>query len=189
MQSRTRQSAFGVGVITMCLTGSMAAVAVADVPSSTSTGPTTTVSPYILPAAPGVHITSLLTVNDLPAENGVPMVGIPDGLGAYTEDGKLIALLNHEIAGNLGAVRAHGQTGAFVSRNVIDPSTGAVLATTDLIRSVRYWDYAGGTWAGAPTGGFSAALNRFCSGALTAPGQLYDATPGTGYEGQVYFAN
>ena len=72
---------------------------------------------------------------------------------------------------------------------MIDPATGAVLETTDLVRSVQYWDYATGSYVAAPTGGASAAFNRFCSGAVTEPDQLYDADSATGYRGQVYFGN
>ena len=152
-----------VGTLVLAMGGT--AVAVAKVPSTTATGPTTTVSPYVLPAAPGVTVTSLLTVDDRPAGNGVDMVGIPDGMGMYADGDRVVTLMNHELRNTEGDVHAHGERGAFVSRNVIDPGTGAVLETTDLIQSVRYWDYAGGTWADAPTDGSTAAFNRFCSGA------------------------
>jgi len=50
--------------------------------SSTERGPSTTTDPYLLPVADGIHITSLLTVNDAGfAGNGHEMVGIPDGIG------------------------------------------------------------------------------------------------------------
>jgi hypothetical protein len=39
------------------------------------------VTPYVLPAARGVRVTSLFTVDDQLAGNGVGMVGNPDGLG------------------------------------------------------------------------------------------------------------
>ena len=41
----------------------------------------------------------------------------------------------------------------------------------------------------APTSGATAAFNRFCSGALTEPGSLYDPDSATGYRGQLYFGN
>ena len=185
MMFALRRSAPCAGVLILLLAGT----AVASSPTATSTGPSTTVPPYLLPVADGVSITSLLTVDDLPAGNGVGMVGIPDGLGAFAGDGGVVALMNHELRNNLGGVHAHGETGAFVSRHVIDPASGEVVATTDLIQDVRYWDYAGGQYADAPTDGSTAAFNRFCSGALTDPGQLYDADSGTGYRGQIYFGN
>src|SRR5262245_8374864 len=46
--------------------------------------PGTRVDPYVLPSLNGVDITSILTTGDLAAGNNYRMVGIPDGLGAYT---------------------------------------------------------------------------------------------------------
>ncbi|MEV6982821.1 alkaline phosphatase PhoX [Sphaerisporangium sp. NPDC051017] len=167
-----------------------------DKKSSVSTGPTTTVSPYVLPVANGVSVTSLLTVGDKPAGNGYRMVGIPDGLGAYRSGRDLTVYMNQELGATSGIVRAHGQKGAFVSKLRIDARTGAVKSGSDLITSVKYWDYPGQTWgsapvapAGAAAGTHVAAFNRFCSGALTDPGQLFNRRTGKGYYGRVYFAN
>ena len=63
----------------------------------TETGPSTNVPPYVLPVAPGVQVTSLLTVDDQPAGNGVHMVGIPDGMGIQADDDHVVALMNHEL--------------------------------------------------------------------------------------------
>ena len=187
MTLATRVAASSVGLLALTIGGVGAAAT--GLPTTAETGPNTTVPPYVLPVAPGVQVTSLLTVDDQPAGNGVHMVGIPDGMGIQADDDRVVALMNHELRSTEGPIHAHGQTGAFVSRNVIDPATGAVLETTDLVRSVRYWDYATGTWVAAPTGGATAAFNRFCSGAVTEPDQLYDAESATGYRGQVYFGN
>ena len=188
MTVSTRRAAFGVGILVLAMGG--ADVAVAKAPASTATGPSTTVAPYVLSAARGVRVTSLFTVDDQPAGNGVGMVGNPDGLGLRVNGARrVVALMNHEWAGTLGEVHAHGETGAFVSRHVINPNTGRVRRTTDLIRTVRYWDYAGGAWASAPTDGSTAAFNRFCSGYLTTPGQLFHRASRTGYRGQLYFGN
>lgn len=155
-----------------------------------TTGPTSSVSPYVLPAADGVSITSLWSVGD-EAGNDYRMVGIPDGLGVSVGADGLDVYMNHELTAGVGAVRDHGQKGAFVSHEVIDPATGAVVSGDDLIKTVSYWDYASSSYVSAAgvQAPFSAAFARFCSGALTAPGQLWDATTGTGYDGQVYFAN
>src|SRR5262245_38077544 len=48
------------------------------------TGPSSSASPYFLPAEPGVVIKSILTVGD--AVEDYRMVGIPDGLGAFDND-------------------------------------------------------------------------------------------------------
>ena len=93
-------------------------------PPPTATGPSTTTPPYVLPVADDVRITSLLTVGDRArASNGYEMVGIPDGLGLPRDDGKAVLYLNQELRDTQGIVRRHGQTGAFVSRWVIDPQT------------------------------------------------------------------
>ena len=163
--------------------------------AATSTGPSTTVAPYVLPVAEGVDITSLLTVGDKPADNGFKMVGIPDGLGAYRQGRDMVVFENHELQATAGVVRRHGQKGAFVSRFVIDRKTGRVKAGSDLIDpGVQYWDYPAGTYsaapvppAGAAAGTHTPAFARFCSGALTAPGQLLNGR--RGYDGQIYFAN
>lgn len=161
-------------------------------------GPSTTVSPYVLPVAEGAEITSLLTVGDLPAGNGYKMVGIPDGLGARDAgNGKLELFMNHELTATAGAVRAHGQKGSFVSDWVIDAATLAVDSGQDLIGAgdVSFWDYPSGTFgpnpstASPPFLAQSAAFARFCSSTLTDPGQLLNPISGNGFSGQIYFGN
>src|SRR5688572_8670756 len=79
-------------------------------------------APYLVPTAPGVEIKPLITVGDSVRETGsrrgtYPMVGIPDGLGAYDNgDGTFTVLMNHELRPDCGAVRDHGSKGAFVSK-------------------------------------------------------------------------
>jgi len=172
----------------------MTALATGTAAAATSTGPSTTVQPYVLPVADGVDTTSLLTVGNLNADNGYRMVGIPDGLGAYRDGQDLIVLENQELTDAVGIVRRHGQKGAFVSRFVIDPATGRVKAGSDLINpGVQYWNYPAGTYAATPvrpadaTTGHSPAFSRFCSSSLTFPGQLLHGSKG--YAGQLYFAN
>jgi Bacterial protein of unknown function (DUF839) len=176
--------------------------------ATTSTGPSTTTAPYVLPVASGVDITSLFTVGDGAADNGFRMVGIPDGLGTYLDGaGNRVLLMNQEIgsagtpAAPLGTTRAHGQKGAFVSKLTLD-SAGRVVSGEDFITSVTYFRYADGSYGSAPDDGTPAYFLRFCSGALTAPGQLL-VGPGKdgngegqgrgngkyGYAGQIYFAN
>ena len=129
------------------------------------------------------------------------MVGIPDGLGAFAQGKKVITYMNHELQATEGIVRAHGQRGAFVSRLEINPKTGEVLSGSDLIRpGVQYWDYLTSSYASAPNGAgvqvdgdvfgaYAAAFSRFCSGHLTAPGQLFNEASKAGYKGEIYFAN
>jgi hypothetical protein len=121
---------------------------------------------YVLPVAPGVTVKTVHTVGDSPSGQSYPMVGSPDGLGLFdNNDGTFTLLMNHELGSGAGAVRAHGATGAFISRYVIDKNTLEVLAGNDLIQRVFAWN--AGTQASdaaSSTVGFS----RFCSGDLAA---------------------
>ena len=170
-------------------TCAIAAVTPAGAADPAATGPSTSVSPYVLPASGAVTVTSLLTVDDRDRPDpGVDMVGNPDGLGAYRRGRNVVLLMNHEFVAAAGEVHDHGQTGAFVSRNVIDPITGQVKQTGDLIQVVAYYDYATGAYVSAPTSG-TPQFTRFCSGSLSDPGVLYDKRSRSGYRGQLYFGN
>jgi len=164
--------------------------------SSVARGPSTTTDPYVLPVADGVHITSLLTVNDAGAAgNGYEMVGIPDGIGAYADGNGLVALMNHELRDTQGIARRHGQRGAFVSRLEIDPGTLAVTHGSDLIDpGVTFYDYPTGTYvtSGARFADLTlqdATFGRWCSSTLSDPGLFWSESKKVGYAGQLYFGN
>lgn len=172
--SRTRRRwAAVVGAAAVALL--LAATPAAAQPPSTATGPNTVTPPYVLPVAPGVTITSLLTVDDAgSAANGYEMVGIPDGLGATVNSrlgpqiqallgpfvGELLdflrgdvvtVLMNHELRPEQGIVRRHGQQGAFVSELMINRNTNRVIAGQDFIDpGVQYWNYLTSSYAGTP---------------------------------------
>ena len=149
-------------------------------------GPSTSSSPYLLSALAGVAPTSVLTVGDsVPGATGgtYKMAGIPDGLGAFDNgDGTMTVLMNHELGGTVGAVRAHGQAGAFVSKWVIRKSDMTVLSGTDLITQQELADGAGGWVAG------SSALNRLCSADLPAVNALYNAATGAGTQDRIFLS-
>jgi len=164
--------------------------------AGTGTGPSTTTDPYVAPVADGVKVTSLLTVKNGidagQASNGFAMVGIPDGLGAFDgpkgHDFNLI--MNQELRNTQGVARRHGVNGAFDSIWRIDSKTLEVEQGADLIGpTVRYWDYATHSYTNAATAPFTNQFARFCSGYLSAPGQLYNEKTDRGYDGQLYFAN
>ena len=175
-------------------------------PAGTSRGPSTPTDPYVLPVGDGVATKSLLTVGDAgAAADGYEMVGIPDGMGAYQDPDSrdLTLLMNHELRLDQGVTRRHGQNGAFVSELEIDTDTFGVEEGKDFIDpDIRYWNYVrrrlqatpspGGVNPRDPTDTFpaqSADFQRFCSGYLTTPGQLFDETTGRGFRGQMYLAN
>lgn len=131
------------------------------------TGPSSSQSPYLLPdaGAPGVQTVSLLTVGD--SVGGYRMVGIPDGLGAFKRapNAKKFGLvMNHELTATAGTVRAHGQTGAFVSLWGINSLDKSVFFGRDHALNVV-------------TNG-ALAQSRFCSGDLPARTAFFQgATP------------
>jgi len=179
------------------------------VPGTGTTGPSTSIPPYVLPVADGVQTTSVLTVGDRPAANGYKMVGIPDGLGARPSSGGLFELyMNHEIraasatAPAQGITRAHGQAGAFVSNFTINRSTLAVTSGRDLVGpgQVSFYNYPAGTFASTPSpasppgsnplfAAQGAAFNRFCASTLTDRNGLFNPDTGNGYTGRIYFGN
>ena len=59
---------------------------------------------------------------------------------------------------------AHGSAGAFVSKWVIDKSTGAVLSGEDQIKTVFLYDPATQSYVNA-----TSAFNRYCSATLAEP--------------------
>ena len=128
---------------------------------------------YIVPIAQGWQVQPIMTVGETDA-NGYVMVGVPDGLGAYVNaDGSMTLLMNHELAGNKGAVRAHGQKGAFVSRWVIDVESLKVQSGADLVRATM------------PVGVVH-GFNRLCSADLAPKLAFYNAVSGKGYAGQLF---
>lgn len=144
--------------------------------SAVRTGPSSSQSPYLLPVAPGVTNTSLLTVGD--SVGGYKMVGIPDGLGAYDNgDGTITLVRNHELGATLGVKRAHGAKGAFVSKWVIDKRTLEVKSGSDLITNLVRTDLALGE-----------AIARLCSADLPPLSAFYNAATGKGYDGRIFMA-
>jgi VCBS repeat-containing protein len=171
------------------LAGGTAKGAAAAPVEGTSTGPSTTTTPYVLPAAgSGVATKSLLTVGD--SIGGYKMAGIPDGLGAFDNgDGTFTLLMNHEIGNTSGVTRAHGGKGAFVSSWVIRKSDLTVVSGADLIQNIYDWDtttQASKSVANnsANSNGFS--LNRFCSADLAAPTAFYNAGSGLGSQAKIF---
>ena len=141
--------------------------------SPVTTGPSSSQSPYLLPVAPGVTNTSLLTVGDA-ADNGYRMVGIPDGLGAFDNgDGTITVLMNHELRSDRGIVRAHGSKGAFVSKWIIEKKTLKVLEGSDLIKQLVLVNG-------------DSAIARLCSADLPPVSAFYNAASGKGYKGRIF---
>jgi hypothetical protein len=143
------------------------------------TGPSSSQSPYVLPTTAGVVTKSIFTVGD--TVGGYKLAGIPDGMGAFGNgDGTFTLLVNHEINATSGAVRAHGQTGAFVSRWNINASDLGVNSGRDHnTSSADAFEYSAstGTWSNAPS--TAQRWSRFCSGDLAAPSAYKFGSLGT----------
>ena len=152
MNSRRIRTKLALGaVLGLAVTGTALA-------SAADTGPSTTTDPYVIPSADGVKTSSLLTVKNGSdpgkASNGYPMVGIPDGLGAFDDpSGRDFSLImNHELRPTQGVNRRHGPIGAFDSIWTIDSKTLEVEDGQDLIDpTVRYFDYATHSYTNAAT--------------------------------------
>jgi hypothetical protein len=148
----------------------------------------TTATAYMVPTAPAVEITPLITVGD--SVDGYRMVGIPDGLGALdNRDGTFTVLMNHELANNVGAPRDHhgadpSGKGSFVSRWVIDKRTLQVLEGDDLIKTLNVWDSTTGQYVvGA---GAISYLNRLCSADLPEPAAFFNPVTGRGTDARIF---
>lgn len=142
---------------------------------ATTRGPTTSDSPYLVPVAPGVEFISILTVGDKVNET-YRMAGIPDGLGAYdNDDGTITVLMNHELSDMVGAVRRHGNKGAFISTWQIRKADLMVLNGSDLIKNLNVIDPE------------KTALNRLCSADLAAPTAFFNSRTGLGFnDGHIF---
>ncbi|MBA2637890.1 MAG: DUF839 domain-containing protein [Solirubrobacterales bacterium] len=156
----------------------IAAFSAAPALATSTTGPSTDTDPYVVPVAPSVSTTSILTVGDTVDRlgGGEPyrMVGIPDGLGVNRGGSAMRVYMNHELPFTRGSVRRHGQTGAFVSQLDIDRRSLRVYTGFDLIDpGVLYWDYPSETYSDAPS---TAGENPRDAGVVTAPGNP-TATP------------
>jgi hypothetical protein len=145
-------------------------------------GPSTNQSPYLLADEPNVTFTSILSVGDLAPGAITGFVGRPDGIGAFDNgNGTATVLVNHEIGGSAGAVRAHGSKGAFVERLTINTSTLQVVATQDAANSVFLDPDGDGIFVNQTT-----TWNNFCSGDLAATSAFFTSAGSIGTTERIY---
>src|SRR5262249_10412982 len=144
-------------------------------------------SAYIVLTAAGCTSPALLTAGN--EVKGYRMAGIPDGLGAFDSGGRTITvLMTHEIVPGQGAVRAHGGTGAHVSRWVINKDTLEVVDGRDFLAApekLHLW--SNGSWrAGDASAGKLLSLTRLCSADLAPVSAFYNAASQKGYNGRLF---
>lgn len=138
---------------------------------------------WIKPVKEDWKVTPLLNVGDRVGKTGYRMVGVPDGLGAMDNgDGTLSVFMNHELASDMGKLRAHAGRGAFVSRWTLDIATLKVVDGSDLIRKVALWLPEEHKHIVAA----SYSFNRLCSADLAKPAAFYDAKSGKGFDGRLF---
>jgi Ca2+-binding RTX toxin-like protein len=151
-------------------------------------GPSTTQTPYLISLEPNVTFTSILSVGDIvgthPDGSPRPMVGVPDGIGAFDNgDGTMTIMFNHELGSAAGAVREHGSTGAFVDKIVVDKTTLQVLSAEDLGKTVFQNPDGDGIYVNATT-----AFERLCSADLAPTSAFYNARTNLGTTERIYMA-
>jgi Ca2+-binding RTX toxin-like protein len=151
-------------------------------------GPSTTQTPYLISLEPNVTFTSILSAGDIvgthPDGSPRPMVGVPDGIGAFDNgDGTATVMFNHELGAATGAVREHGSTGAFVDKMVINKATLQVLSAEDLGKTVFQDPDGDGVYVNATT-----AFERLCSADLAPTSAFYNARTNLGTTERIYMA-
>ncbi|KPF70807.1 hypothetical protein IP88_11385 [alpha proteobacterium AAP81b] len=157
-----------------------------------ATGPSSSATPYIVASEPNVRYTSIFTVGD--SVNNKPgtttpyrFVGIPDGIGAFDNgNGTMTVLVNHELGASAGVARAHGGTGAFVSKLIVNKADLSVADASDLIQTLKVWNVGTSSYVTA-TGSLN-NLARLCSGDLAEPSAFYNAATGKGTQARIYIS-
>jgi hypothetical protein len=148
------------------------------------TGANSSQSPYLLPLTPGGAFTSLITAGD--AVGSYKMAGLGDGMGAYDNgNGTFTMLLAHEAGNTVGVTRAHGNTGAFVSKWIINKSNLSLVSGSDLIKDVYLWNGTGYTKYNSANPAAS-GFNRFCSSDLPLVSAFYNAATGLGTQERIF---
>ena len=130
-------------------------------PSTTIYPPSTPQGPYAVPVADGATTEPLFSVGEKTTQTrtGVAdtyrLTGIPDGMGAYTdEQGLLHVFMNHEFFARpdgkggrtfpvtIPVLNQPGIKGADVSEIILDPQTGAVISADQAFTQAMIWNVA-----------------------------------------------
>lgn len=151
------------------------------------TGTNSSQAPYLVPAQPGAWFKSILTAGD--AVYGYKMCGTPDGTGAFDNgDGTFTMIVNHEFGNTSGITRAHGATGAFISKWIVNKSDLSVISGSDLMQRVNLWDPVTSTYTTyyAANPSLSSRFSRFCSADLPAISAFYNNATGLGTKERIF---
>ncbi len=149
------------------------------------TGPSSNQSPFLNPTIANSTITSIFTASQ--AISGYTAAGLMDGAGAWDNgNGTFSMLIAHEMQSTAGAIHAHGQTGAFVSKWIINKSTLAVVSGTDLIQNVNIWNGTSYTTYNATSPSTLTAFGRFCSADLPSVSAFWNVFTGNGTPERIF---
>ena len=152
------------------------------------TGPSSSDTPYSIPApgSPVREVVSIITVGD--EIDGYVFVGIPDGMGGYMAgENQMSVFVIHEFGATAGgAQHAHQPKGfaggAFISQWNVATAPGAdflkVLSGRDAMTSVATLTNG--------SGGSLYNFARFCSGDVPAVNALFNPATGKGTENRFF---
>ena len=126
-------------------------------PSTTNYPPTTDQLPYAVPAGSGFSTEQLFTVGESTLQTGsflarYRLTGLPDGMGAYTDEQGLVhVFMNHELGDSrnqpdgrpiltIPLLGEPGFRGAYVTEIILDPQTGDVLSADQAFNEAMRWN-------------------------------------------------
>lgn len=144
-------------------------------------------APYLKSPIKNAKYTAMLTAGD--AINGYKFNGLPDGMGAFdNNNGTFTLLVAHEIGSTIGATRAHGSMGAYVSKWTINKSDLSFVSGSDLIRKVNIWNPLTNSFVAYNSSfpSLSAAFGRFCSADLPSVSAFYNSKTGLGTQERIF---
>lgn len=140
-------------------------------------------SPWVRTLRSDWEVKPLLNVGHHVGLSSYRMAGIPDGLGAFkNNDGTLTLLMNHELAEDKGVKRAHGSSGAFVSKWTLDIEKLSLIHGEDLIRKVMLWSAKDYQYFNSTSNRF----NRLCSADLAPASAFFNKDSGKGFNEKLF---
>ncbi|MDZ4754141.1 MAG: hypothetical protein SGJ11_06550 [Phycisphaerae bacterium] len=147
------------------------------------TGPSSSSTPYIVPAAGSTavsDIVSILTVGD--AIGGYQLLGLPDGMGAFlAREGSMEMYIDHEMTATASGVQHAHQPDGFAGGAFISGWNVTTVAGADFLRVNTGFD-AILTSAAISNGSGGSLYNfaRFCSGDIADPTAYLNSATGLG---------
>ncbi|NIP29132.1 MAG: hypothetical protein GTO02_06225, partial [Candidatus Dadabacteria bacterium] len=134
-----------------------------------------------------VRFNVLLSTGDAPTDSpNYRFTGLADGIGSYKlDDENSIIIVNHELGGLQGALRAHGTKGAFISKWTFNRNSKKVIKGEDLIQKVNTYNPDNKINTNN-----SNVIQRLCSGDLPLQSSLFfkDGSVEYGTREKIFFS-